>query len=1007
MRALLFVVLSSFAALQDSADDQYQYVVGLAEKGLHDRVVKEAESFLAEHPRHAKTDLARYRLAASLFELKREKDALPHLRELAQRTGFELESEVLFRLGQCELSAERFDAAATAFERVLALGKDYLREPSTWMLGEARLRAKDYAAAQKHYAAVIAMAPQGTYAADAACGLAWCAYRLGRPAEALERIESALDRIGDGERGSEMAFLAGECLLDLERPDAALQAYSAVENGPFADAALRGAGFARAAAGDHAGAARDFRALLDRFPKSRFAAECALHAGIESLTAGDPKAALAALASPAAGDSDECLYWRARAQSESGDPRAALRTAEQALAHAGAGELAQRLGVLRGECLAKLGDSKAALAAYERSGSDYALQRAAVDSLNSGRAADALRLAKKLLADFPKSQYAPEARMVLGESMFAEKDYRGAEESFRAAAASEADGPRGLAARGRIAWCRFLQGQHRDAAAMFADLARRGEKGREAGDAQFMHGRSLEAAGDKPAALAAYRRFLELYGEHEKSSEASLRLARLDPSEDATARLENLVRARPQSDALAAEACHELAERASAAGNFAQARARYAEALQRDPDSPLVAAAHYGEAWCLYNERSYPQAAAALRELLAERALDDTLREAAAELWVWSACKVGQSADIASAWEALVRVSHDEARLVRAARTAIGALKKSGEPQRARALLDAVLRDARDSTVAASLSIESAYLHLDAGELDAAERDLERARAATPDDPALAEATFFAGEARFEKGDAQKAGALYALAARNASSPVRDRALYKLGFAFLRAESFDEAERCFRTLVDEHGQSNLLHESLFLLGETQYRRGDFEAATASLARVLKEAPRHAVRPKALFRLGLAHGRLENWKQSAEALSTLARETPTFENAAEAELGRGRALAALGDARSARTAFDHVIALDRGLLSGHAHLELGRLHQAGGNLDQALSEFLKVAVLYADPNVVAEGLWLAGGVLEAQGDVERARGQYRELADKHQDTNFAAQARQRLRTIGSK
>ncbi len=1005
MRALLFAVLSFFASAQDAADDQYQYVVGLAEKGLHDRVVKEAESFLAEHPRHAKSDHARYRLAAALFELKREEDALPHLRALAARRGFELESEVLFRLGQCELSAERFDAATGAFERVLSLGKDYLREPTTWMLGEARFRAKDYAAAEKHYSAVLASAPRGTYADDAACGLAWCAYRLGKPTEALDRITAALEQVGDGERQSEMAFLAGECLLDLGQAESALEAYRAVASGAFADAALRGAAFARASMQDHAGAAKDFRALLERFPKSRFAAECALHAGIESLSAGDPKAALAALSSPLVEKSDEALYWRARAQSESGDARAALQTLDQVKSREG--ELAQRIGVLRGECLGKLGDSKAALAAYERSGSDYALQRAAVESLGAGRAPDAERLAKKLLADFPKSQYAPEARMVVGEALFAQKDYVAAEASFRAAADAESDKTKSLAARGRIAWCRFLRGEHAEAATMFADIAKRGGDGPEIADARWMHGRSLEAAGDKPAAQAAYRRFLERHGEHEKSAEATLRLARLDPSDGANGQLEALANGRTTNDVIAAEACHELAERASAAGDFATARGRYAEVSRRDPKSPLVPAARYGEAWCLYNEHAYPESADALRALLASKELDEKLREAGAELLVWTASKTGDADAIASAWKAFSDASRDEARLTRAARTTITALKSSGDPQRARALVNQLAKAARDPQLAATLSIESAYLYLDAGDVDAAERELERARRALPNDPAVAEAYFFTGEARFEKGDAKKAGADYAVAIQNASCPVRDRALYKMGFAALRSESYEDAERCFQALVDEHAQSDLFHESLFLLGETLYRRGEYEKAVTSLTRVLKEAPRHAVRPKALFRLGLAQGELEHWKESVEALSTLARESQDFENAAEAELYRGRALAALGDARSARTAFDRVIALDRGVLSGRAHLEIGRLHQRAGNLDQALSEYLKVAVLYADAGAVGEALLLAGEVLEAQGDVERARSQYRELIDKHPSTQFAATARQRMRTIGSK
>ena len=50
------------AVLLDDADEQYAFIAGLAEKGMHDRVVKEAEGFLQQYPKHAKADAARYRL---------------------------------------------------------------------------------------------------------------------------------------------------------------------------------------------------------------------------------------------------------------------------------------------------------------------------------------------------------------------------------------------------------------------------------------------------------------------------------------------------------------------------------------------------------------------------------------------------------------------------------------------------------------------------------------------------------------------------------------------------------------------------------------------------------------------------------------------------------------------------------------------------------------------------------------------------------------------------------
>ena len=84
----------------DDADEQYAFIAGLAEKGMHDRVVKEAESFLAQYPKHAKADAARYRLACALFELKETEKASAQFQELAralldgETAGLEVRADV-------------------------------------------------------------------------------------------------------------------------------------------------------------------------------------------------------------------------------------------------------------------------------------------------------------------------------------------------------------------------------------------------------------------------------------------------------------------------------------------------------------------------------------------------------------------------------------------------------------------------------------------------------------------------------------------------------------------------------------------------------------------------------------------------------------------------------------------------------------------------------------------------------------------------------------------------
>jgi tetratricopeptide (TPR) repeat protein len=171
--------------------------------------------------------------------------------------------------------------------------------------------------------------------------------------------------------------------------------------------------------------------------------------------------------------------------------------------------------------------------------------------------------------------------------------------------------------------------------------------------------------------------------------------------------------------------------------------------------------------------------------------------------------------------------------------------------------------------------------------------------------------------------------------------------------------------------------------------------------------VRKEAPKHEVMPKVLFRLGLARCEREDWKGALEALGALASAKRDFENQAEADLARGRALAHLDRSRDAQAAFERTIALDKGVLGARAHLELGRLHLASKANESALSEFLKVEVLYDLPEETAEAMLGAGGALEAMGDAKRAAEQYRELVEKHGQSPAAAAAKRRLAELEPK
>ncbi|MCE9593229.1 MAG: tetratricopeptide repeat protein [Planctomycetes bacterium] len=1003
-RAWIASLLASFALLQGNADEQYAFIAGLAEKNLHQQVAQEAQRFLTSFPRHAKVDLVRYRLACARFELHQTKEARADFAALLPKDGFEFAGEVAFRLGQCALDDGDCKEATRALERAVAVGRDYLKVPARWLLGEAHQACKDLDAAAEDYRVVLETAPTGEYADDALAGSVWCAYQAKRFADVDALARRYGESYANGERAAEMRYLRGEALLELARPKEALELFASVRDGELADGALRGAGFAQAALGDHSRAAQCFAKVVESYPRSRHVTECALQAGIEWLAAKRSDEALRCLSSPAAGDSLDVLSWRARAQAQSGDHGAALATLDRALPLAKDDALRARLQSSRADELSALGRKDEALAEYRRAGDDYALQAAAVASLNAKRYDEAAESARRLLERFPQSQHAADARLVLGEAELASKHFAQAEQAF-AAAETSTDPTKRLHARSRRAWCKYLAGDARGAEPLFTALSTEKSNAPEVEEAAFMAARSLEAAGDAAGALAGYDRYSADRANGAKRDEAALRAATLDGSDGATARFERLVREARDAD-VALRARFELAERLSRAGRHDEAANHYRAILERASDASLAPAARYGLAWCLHARGDVSGASELLHPLLGTEGLDETLRASASELAIWCAAKQGKPDELLAAWRVFAASKVDDARCVAAARLASESLRRSGRGDDARTLLASLEQRVRDPKSVAALAVERVYLHLEAKDVDRAERALAEATAKSADDPAIAEAAFFVGEARWDSGERDKALALYDRAAKNERNQARDRALYKSGFARLKAGDLDGAERAFATLVEALPQSPLAIESWFLLGETRFRARRFPDAIAALEHVAKEAPRHEVMPKVLFRLGLARVETGDWQGAVDALGDLAKRAPSFENTAEAELARGRALAKLGRGRDARAALERTLALDQGLLSARAHLELGRIAEDAGDHEGALSEFLKVAVLYDAPEENALALVLAGNALEAQGDKKRAAEQYREVVEKFGSTKSAATARERLKAVSS-
>ncbi len=1001
----------------DKGDEQSALIAGLAKRGLYDMVVREAQDFLQRYANHGRATVVRYRMADAYFELGKMAESLREYQTLDRVSGFEQAMEVKFRLGQCALELGQNKVAATSLQAVEASGADYLKTPAIYLLGEALFRDEQFESAGQAYGRVLARTDESAaeYARDARYGKTWSAWKNKNFDATVASAQDFYSKHKNDEQAGEIAFLAGEAHLEAKRPADAIAWYERVTSGEYAQVALRGAAFAEVTKGDPAAAAVRFGRYLDAYPKGKFAAEAALQRGVQFVRAEKFAEAAAALSQAPTVIDAQSRYWLATAESGQGRHAEALAAAQDGLRKQPDEALAVQLRIAAGDALFELGRAKEAAALYEQSGSAYALHAAAVARLNAGDAEEAERLARTLLtgtAREPGTEYRLEALLTRAEALFRLERYSEAEPLLRklidesasgAAASGKTEDPVLLArAKSRLGWCYWYADNTETAKRMFVEASQdQNLTAAERSEAQFMVGRAALKQGDNQGAVQAFSAYANATGtEGSFADEVLLRLARLTPGAPGAALYERVIQEHPGSS-LAAPALSELAERYVNLGDSENGAATYAKLVEKFPDHALAKNARYGLGWARYQAGDYDGAAGPLWEVARDNAAPEELRSASLELLVWSYAKAGNAPDALAAFRAYAARSADEARLLSTARLVDGALLDAKDNAGRKALWESLATQLKSKEAIASARIEQGFVALDTGDAEQAAKQAIAARQVLPQSPDVAELLFFVGEAYYEAGDDQRAAPLYAAASEHAAPEVAERALYKGGFSELRAKKNANAAKSFGALVERFPKGVLAPESMFLAGESLYRLENFEPAAVWLRRMVTDFPNHGSHAKALFRLGLAEGQLEKWGASADALGTLVSRHPEFPSLTEAELWRGRALSRRGDRRAARQSLARVIESDEGVLAAQARIETGRILEDENDLEGALSEYLKVAVLYGHAEECAESLVRAGDVLGRSGEEARAKERYEEVLEEYPETKYAKEAQKRL------
>lgn len=498
------------------------------------------------------------------------------LNEAAVKADADLLSAVEEGLIQALLELQEFRGAAARLEALLGRlpAEDAKRARAQLSLGHCRYRQQQYEPALTAYQEAAKGADPGV-AGEGGYWAANAALALKRSSEAANLFRQMLARHPKHELAPKAQLRLGDALLGAKQADAAAAAYRAViERYPEAPegaeankalaelvesiddpaqlvAALKNAPPEQRARGTlrlarlhlqgkrPAEAVAPLTALLKTKPEPGVAAEAHYLLGLVYEAQERPGPSAAALAEAVRGPT---AAWTADAQVrlawlslELKQAASAEKAATAALALRPEAELANqaRLALIQACLDQQKWDGALAgcreLLAANPTGETVAtvLFTQAWVSEQRGKPEEALPIWERLAAEHPRSQYAADAYMRVGDARLKAEKFDEAHQQYMALLRAFPKSPLAAEARFRLGSSLYNRNRHGEAAAEFDRVAEDTGAGEYGPEALYWAGLALEKAGKKSEAIQRLSRLVQNHPKHARVANAKIRLAAL------------------------------------------------------------------------------------------------------------------------------------------------------------------------------------------------------------------------------------------------------------------------------------------------------------------------------------------------------------------------------------------------------------------------------------------------------------------------------------------------
>ncbi len=1039
------------AAGAEAALRDYYSANGLLNRGLHELAVTAYGKFLDNHAEHEKVPTARYGLAVCLYQLARYDEAAAELTQLQTQHASQYGAEIAAILGQCNLARKRYAEAAEAFQEVIQnhsrhdladdavagaaealysqglydqaitkcrlfvsrwpapVVKNPLGERIEFFWGLAAMGQHDYETAAERFSRILEHYPAGPfadeaslrlaqcydhnnltqqaarqfrkvlsfgaagsragthYAADALLGLGSLALQQGRPAEAGKLFDRLIDSHPDSPLILAAQFRRGRAWFeqgDYDRGLAVLNRSGELcRGGPLEDDVAYWIAKCRLRQGHFADAAGRLARAIEQFPSSELLAVMHYDRAIALVRNGDSEDGIGAL---------ELFRKRFPDHALAGDALHLVATTQHEQRHYDKSQAHCRT------FLERYPSHESAAAIAYLSAENHFLRTRYAESADGYR---------RFLARYPQDSQASKARFRLGTALYRLGRFDEAGPLLGEALSADSDGlfRFGLFALGDI---HFQRSEWKKAERFLRDYVSTEVTVPSADDALLKWGLALQRQGKHVEALRIYDRFSQHFDDSphrlQVIFERGQTLVALERFDEAKAAFEQVLtegadsRFRPYALNHLASIAMGHDDFTAAAELFKSVVGTGAEALDEAESlfrqgQALLGAGRLRDAEQVYksfldNHPTHALAAQACAQLAITLARQDRHREALDTIERVEREFVGQLDK-----QLLASLQYEKAWV----------LKRLGRAEEAAATYRSLLAGDADGDVHIHALLELAAIEADAKRFEPAAELLRQLRRAIADTPSAV------------------------------PDEVREQQTYRLAVCEFELGRFSQAAELFEEFIALFTDSSLIASASLLCGEALHSLGKYDRAAVHLTRVVEEysvgrrvlTPQPAYGPS-LLRLGQCLAKLQRWPRSEQVFAEYLSRFGDSDQWFQAQFGLGWARENQNRYEEAIGAYEKVVARHQGPTAARAQFQIGECLFAGKKYDQAVSELLKVDILYAYPEWSAAALYEAGQCFDRLVKPAQARAQFEAVVEKFGGTRWAEMATQRLAALAA-